>query len=63
MFCLVLHLTGAATAGRGSSATNARSTPDASTGPATVPGSAIVRGTGEACCVIKVCFVLVPPSL
>lgn len=56
MFCLVRHLTGAATAGRGSSATNAWSTPDASTGPATVPGSATARGTGGACYVIKVCF-------
>lgn len=54
MFWRMFHLTGVATAGRANSVMNACSILDASTGPATFPGSATARGTGGACCVIKV---------
>lgn len=50
----VCRQTGAATAGTASSATSASFSRDASTGPATCPGSATARGTGGACCAIKV---------
>lgn len=57
---MCLCLTGVATAGRANSVMNVCFILDASTGPATSRGSATVRGTGAACCVIKVrsfCFI------
>lgn len=48
------HLIVVAMDGRANSATNAGFFLDASTELASAPGSAIVRGTGEACCAIKV---------
>lgn len=52
--CWHLCLTGVTMAGRASSVMNVCFILDASTGPATSLGSATVRGTGVACCVIKV---------
>lgn len=54
IMCWHLCLTGVTMAGRASSVMNVCFILDASTGPATSLGSATVRGTGVACCVIKV---------
>lgn len=51
---LCLTLTGVTTVGRDSSVMNVCFILDASTGPATCPGSAAARGTGVACSAIKV---------
>lgn len=55
MYWHMCRLTGVATAGRANSVMNASSILDVFMGPATCPGSATVRGTGVACCAIKVC--------
>lgn len=47
--------TGVTTAGRANSVTTVWFILDACMEPATSPGSASVKGTGVACCVIKVC--------
>lgn len=60
--CVMCHLTGASSAGRASSATNARSSPGACTAPARPPGSATAIGTGEACCATKVLISRLRPS-
>lgn len=54
IYAHALTLTGVAMGGRANSVMNVCFIPDASMGPATTPGSATARGTGVACCVIKV---------
>ena len=54
MNVLLFLFSGVTTAGRDSSVTSVCSTLDVSTEPVSSPGNVTVRGTGEACSVIKV---------